>query len=237
MTPRSIIAILASSLIFCAPLQALTFLPGTTLDTGDFFFDAEVEETDTAFFGPLLASASRTVTERRDGFDGFDVIPDLYIVNANIAVDVYAGAIGTVFAYRFGAVDLSGAGDNGVPIYTISGFAGLNIVAGWNFAGDPAIPALSRSADGDMIIIDFFDPLTTLQPTETILFATDAPSFRFNGSGAAALEIDTFGTTVRTFERLPAPAPIPLPASGLLLGGALGMIMLARRKLYRAVDG
>jgi hypothetical protein len=229
----SLIGAMSSVFLFCAPVHALTLLPGTTIDQSDLF-DAQVMDGDPAFFGTLLTSVTRSVTETRDGFDGFEVVQDLYKLTATISVDVYSAAGNTVFAYKFGATDQSGTGDNGVRFYTISGFAGLEVTVGWNFDIFPAVPIVSRSVDGDTIMVDFVDLLTTTSPTETLLFATNAPGFDLDGFGTADLEIDTFGTTERTLERLPAPALIPVPASGLLLVSALGLAALSRRTRTKA---
>ena len=56
------------------------------------------------------------------------------------------------------------------------------------------------------------------------LFAVDAMDFRLTGEGEVDIVIDSFGTTSRMLTGFPAPAVIPLPASGLAL--TLGLVAL-----------
>lgn len=174
----------------------------------------------------------------RDGFvGGVGVVPGLYDVTATVSSKVIRATIGQlVFSYDFGALDLSGTGTNGVLGFDLTGFAGYDVT----FAFQKAdaffyAPQINRSADGDTISFDFFDPTDLLGAGfETFLFAVDAPSYRTNGAGTAAILLDTFGTEdVALTGFLPVPAQVPLPASlpALLIGlGALGALRTRNRR-------
>lgn len=222
------------ALLVASPSFALSVLPGETVDGSDYF-DAQIADGDADFFGTLLTTVVRDANEKRDGFDGFEIIADLYDVTGRITSRVYRSMTGrTVFAYDLSSVDMSGTGDNGARIFTLSGFAGWDIDIGWNSSDFPIVPIISRSVDGDTIRVEYFSPLDTLEPNllETILLATTAPGFDLLGTGTVGIEIDTFGTTVRTLTGLPAPslALIPLPAAGVLLGAAIGAMGLVGRR-------
>ncbi|PWR03864.1 hypothetical protein DKT77_03875 [Meridianimarinicoccus roseus] len=228
MFVRSLFALV---LLAAGPASALSLIPGETLSSSDYFDLGEVADGDPAFFGTVLDVVTRSATEVRDGVVGpGPVIPGLYDVTGTIMVTVHRSATGrTVFAYDFSSIDNSGAGINGARVFTVSGFAGYTIDLGWNFDSFPYVPAISRSADGDTVTVEYFDPRDTQVSLETILLATDAPTFSFGGSGTVGIEIDSFGTTVRSLSELPAPSAVPLPAAGLLLAGALGLAGFSRR--------
>lgn len=174
----------------------------------------------------------------RDGFvGGVGVVPGLYDVTATVSSKVIRATIGQlVFSYDFGALDLSGTGTNGVLGFDLTGFAGYDVTFAFQTA-DAFFYALqiNRSADGDTISFDFFDPTDLLGAGfETFLFAVNAPSYRTNGAGTAAILLDTFGTEdVALTGFLPVPAQVPLPASlpALLIGlGALGALRTRNRR-------
>lgn len=219
------------SIFIVSQAEAVALNPGDSLNSSDIEF-AEILDGDPDFFGTFLGSGSASAQETRDGVGfGDEVIEDLYDVTGTIDVEVYQGDNGrTVFAYDFSHVDASGTGDsNGVDVFSVSGFAGYDVDVGWNFDSIPYLPGISRSNDGDTITIDYFDPTVTRLSLETLLFSTDAPSFAMNGAGSMNINLDSFGGTLRMVDGLPAPAPIPLPGSGLLLAGGV-LLMLRRRK-------
>lgn len=218
--------------------SAVSLLSGSSVDTF-FYEDAEITAGDPDWFGTELAFVTNTATERRDGFDGFEVVEDLFIVDASLGVRLVRSiSERLVFQMLPGAFDVgmfNGDGPSGAQFFSISGFAGYDVDYGWFNASTfgPLIPGISRSADGDTISIDLID-LTIAQSGgfEEFYFAVDAPDFRFTGTGTATIEIASFGSVERTFSGYPVPSAVPVPASayGLALGlSALGLMRRRRR--------
>lgn len=229
-TPAFFTALVGAQMI-CAPAFAVSLLPGVTLDSFDYFTSGEVASGDASWYGTSLGTYSDSVNAKKDGFDGFDVITDLYDVDATLNVEVFDGSLGTTtFAYHFDTTDNSGTGINGAFYYSMSGFAGYDIDVGWTYDDFPYVPVISRSGDGDTIRVEYFDPRDTFYSIETLLLRVDAEGFDTSGTGIAGIWIDSFGDQATPLSGLPAPAPVPLPASGLILGGALGLLAIARRK-------
>lgn len=225
-----------AALTIATQAHAVGIAPGETLISLDYVA-SEVADGDPNWFGTLLDTVSRSATETRDGVVGpGPVIPGLYSVTGQIDAEVHAATNGGMtFSYGFSAIDNSGAGNtNGVATYSVSGFAGWSVDVGWNYDALPYIPIVSRSNDGDTISVTYFAPQDTLQafgaPFERILLHTTANAYGLTGSGQVDINIDSFGVTPRTLDRLPAPSavPLPLPAAGLL--GALGLLAAVRRQ-------
>lgn len=220
---------LISGTVSAAPVPIIA---GMTVDS--LAYDgAGVSAGDPDWFGTIEASGQATANRTRDGFDGFEVVEGLYNVDAFVDWTVTRATNGQlVFGYDFSAVDNVGAGLNGVLDFTLSGFAGYDLNLAWTGPAFPYVPSVSRSADGDAISFDFFDPLGPIfGGIETILIAVDAPSFRTNGGGTAGIVLDTFGIEqVALSGPLPVPAPVPLPAAAGFLLAALGGLFALRRK-------
>ena len=214
---------------------ALSLAPGDTLSQSDYNDFGEVANGDPNWFGTSLGMFSRSATETRDGFDGFEVVEDLYIVTGVIDTAVSRSDIGgnLTFGYGFSSIDDSGAGStNGVAGFMVTGFADYDVEIGWNYDAMPFVPLISRSGDGDKITVDYGFPEDTLQafgaPYETILVRVSAPDFRLTGTGFVDINIDTFGVTQRMLDRMPVPAAIPLPLPGVLLVGGIGLLAVHR---------
>ncbi|MBE3636918.1 hypothetical protein [Mangrovicoccus algicola] len=228
---RSVLAAAGLCLGAVLPAAALTLAPGDTLDSADYFDFGEVATSDADWYGTHLGSFSASANVTRDGFDGYEVVTGLYDVDAELSVDVYdGGSATTTFAYGFLATDNGLFGTNGALGYTVSGFADYTVEIGWSIAGFPYVPFISRSADGDTVTVEYFDPLDALNPIETLLLRVDAPAFALTGTGTAAISIDSFGTYAEPLSGLPAPAPVPLPPAGLALACGLAVLAGARRR-------
>ncbi|WP_424969624.1 hypothetical protein [Dinoroseobacter sp. S76] len=215
--------------------QALTLLPGTTLDQNDYFTSGEVTAGDPDFLGTELVTVVASATEIRDGFDGSMVVDDLYNVTGTITATAIQSVNGhAVFAYDLSSVDMSGAGAlNGAAVFSVSGYAGFDVDVGWISPTGPEVPPVEimRSADGDTVTFTFEDPrISQSDFLETILLKTDADTFDLLGEGEVVIAIDSFGDMPRSLSGLPQPAVIPLPMSGLLLLGALGALGVGRRR-------
>lgn len=228
--------VFALGALFGATAQAVPLLPGTPFDQFAYFDTGKVVAGDPDFLGPEVATGSASATEQRDGFDGVEVVEDLYTVTGQIDVTVFqTGAGHMTFAYDFSSIDASFAGDaNGARVFTVSGYAGFDVDVGWIFDTDPYVPLISRSIDGDTITVTYFDPRDTQGSLETILFKTNANGFTSSGAGSVDIDITSFGTTTRALTGLPAPAVVPLPASGLLLLAAFGLLSVRCRGRKRA---
>ena len=239
--PRFFRRTLITSLALAAlalPGHAVPLPPGGTLDLTDYEM-LGVTAGDPDWFGTELARVTRSAGETRDGFlDGVGVVSDLYNVSAGITSTAARTASGrVVFDIMPFASDASLAGgfNNGAQFFRVSGFAGYSVDFAWTDPTSPMhllAPAISRSADGDEITINMLAPdIPSLTPQyERFLFAVNATDMRLTGGGEVDIAIDSFGTTTRTLSGFPAPAVIPLPASGLAL--MLGLVVLgaARRR-------
>lgn len=214
------------------PAQAVPLTPGNSLDLTNYDL-LGVAAGDPNWFGTELRTITQSARETRDGFvDGVGVVPDLYDVAAGITSTVSRTASGRlVFDIAPFASDASSAGgfNNGAQIFRMSGFAGYAIDFAWSDPKTPMhllAPEISLSADGDEITIDMLAPdIASITPKyESFLFAVDAMDFRLTGDAEVDIVIDSFGTISRTLTGFPAPAVIPLPASGLAL--ILGLVAL-----------
>lgn len=211
--------------------SALALGPGETLDEIDYNDFGEVLVGNPLWFGPSLGMFSASARETRDGFDGFEVIEDLYDVTGVIDVEVFRTTIGGLltFVYDFSSiVGFSPGQGNGVDVFSVSGFNGYDVEIGWAKAdGNAYIPIISRSGDGDTISVDFLDPGATWQccsVVESILVRVPAPAFRLDGTGVVDINIDSFGVYPNGLSDLPNPSQVPLPVPAALLLGAIGML-------------
>jgi len=168
--------------------------------------------------------------ETRDGFAGGAVVEDLFDVSVALTARVWRGNTGLLtFGYDYAAS--ANFGLSGSLGFSADGFAGYDLDYGYvlNFTA-PYQAAVSRSTDGDTLSFGHFAPEDPLPINETFLFVTDAPTYAFSGNAVLNVEIDTFGTTPRAVGGLPVPAAIPVPASLPLMGFALLLMGLLRRR-------
>jgi hypothetical protein len=171
----------------------------------------------------VAASATRT----KDGFDGVEVIEGLYTVTGTVTQDIIDAPGGVIFRTALTVDTGFSPGDgNGVFGYSLAGFAGWTVDVDY-LVSEPVFPfVVSRSADGDTIGFDVFEPLAF--DTGSVFITTDAPLFRTNGAGSMRIAVDTFGEETLALGGLAVPAPVPLPAGGVLLLSALGLAGLIR---------
>jgi len=218
--------------LFVTPAYAVTGLPpGTSVDTVDYEL-SEVASGDPMYFETLLDTVVVTATETRDGLLGPDVIMDLYNVTVELTARVWRGSTGLLtFGYDYAVTNDCCAGINGSTDFSISGFAGYDVDYGYVMnSGFFYAPGIDRSADGDTMSVNYFDPRDPTPNIETFLFIVDAPTYDFSGTGQMDIFIDTFGALPNGVDGLPVPASVPLPAGLPLMLMGLGAIGVIRRR-------
>lgn len=130
-----------------------------------------------------------------------------------------------------------------VDRFELTGFGDFAVDANYRTdgLGDRGPNAASRSGDGDVMTFDFLFPLfggnLVQEPQESSYFLslnTEATAFSLDGRASIfARHLGSPGETFRfDFANIAVPviAPVPLPASWLLLLGALGITRLASRR-------
>ena len=234
MVRTLLFASLACGTLAAVPAVAVPLAPNATLDSTAYFDTGEVLLSDDTWYGTLLGTFMDSATETRDGFNGFEVVEDLYSVTIDLTVDVYANSLGTTtFAYTYSSSDNVGVGVNGSLGYSVAGFEGWDVEVGWTSDVMPYVPLIDRSADGDSISVGYLNPTDSFNGIETLLFRTNAPTFT-SGLGEGLINIDTFGEIPVELSGLAAPAAIPLPPSiALLFGGLAGIAAIGRLRSGR----
>ncbi|WP_375687823.1 VPLPA-CTERM sorting domain-containing protein [Pseudooceanicola sp. LIPI14-2-Ac024] len=178
-----------------------------------------------------VASYTATANRTEDGFlDDVGLIEDLYNVTATVVQDVIKGPSGMIFSYTFDAdTGFSPGMDTGQFDLVFTGFAGWTLDIEYLLEDGTPFPYLvSRSADGDTVTFEPFEPVYF--DTGRFFLSTDAMTFAQTGGGSAAIGLDTFGIEAVPWSiPLAAPAEVPLPAGGVLLLAGLGALGGAHR--------
>lgn len=117
-----------------------------------------------------------------------------------------------------------------------SGFAGFSTDVEYRTdgAGDQGPDSVSRSADGDTLSFDFSSAGAAIAPPQESLFLSilsNATAWDNSGTITIHGKTDFASATVYSVTLTGMPAPVPLPAAGWLMLGALGL--LGRRRHRR----
>ena len=225
---------LVAACLAAAPANALVLLPGAG-PVMLFGTPGTSPIDDPELVGSQEADVSRPWERTEDGFDGFEVVEDIWEVSGTLEMDVTRSDLTSTMIFSpevivgFAQGPLGGEGFTG---FSLTGYAGYSVEVDYRNDLDPfdTVYEVSRSMDGDVLTFTSpFGPFFQGTPLGVLVIKTDAPAFRLTGTASIETFIDEFGDESVAVSNVPAPAPIPLPpAAAMLIAGIAGLGALRR---------
>jgi len=236
MNIQNTAAALAVAFLSFSPIaHAVILQPGDRISNGGDFdpYDGGIRFADLPqYFLPPVSVISEQVNFVNGGtvFPDPTFIPDLHEMNMGFTQEVMAGPDGINFRYDFTNQVLNSFDPTGATRWILDGFAGREVDVQYL---DIAPINVSRSSDGDVIIIEPTSFGFLIDFPFTMFIGTDAPGYASDGTLTMNAALGFAGRSETFTVAAPSSAtiaPVPVPASLPLFLAGLAALWRLRAK-------